>query len=176
MIIRLKKVRDGVVLTCVREGGSIAVQRSGHGGFFALHDLMHYAVETTLGFKEAFLGLMAAGWSFETFGDRSDPRYRSMPVEALWAEHLVAILSRTLADGAWRDPELFPLWAAEVNRELAAALAPSGGAPFRVEPEALARIGARFEELGRRWMDVPPGEHLELEFPAASGPSSLSGA
>ena len=79
MLIRLKRVRDGVVLTCVRggEGGSVSVQRTGHGGFFALHDLKHHAVETTLGFRRAFFGLMAEGWSFETFGDRTDPRYRA---------------------------------------------------------------------------------------------------
>ena len=54
MRIRLKKLEAGVVLTCLPDGHPPAVQRSGHGGFFALHDLMHFAVETTLGLQQAF--------------------------------------------------------------------------------------------------------------------------
>ena len=93
MIIRLKKVRDGVVLTCLRDQTSVAVQRTGHGGFFALHDLMHFAVEITLGFRHAFFGLMSESWDFETFGDKTDRRYKSMSEEADLAERLVGCRS-----------------------------------------------------------------------------------
>ena len=33
-----------------------------------LHDLIHYVVETTLGYREAFFGLLAAGWDIQDFG------------------------------------------------------------------------------------------------------------
>lgn len=162
MLIRFKKVRDGVVLTCIREGGSPAVQRTGHGGFFALHDLMHYAVETTMGWRKAFLGLMAEGWAFETFGDREDPRYKAMPAETLWAEHLVAILSRKYSERAWEDEDLLPVFTEDVNSELSAAL---GDRVFHVERAHIAAVYRLFTELGKRWADVPMGEHLELVFP-----------
>ena len=61
MLIRLKKVRDGVVLSCIRDGGA-AVQRTGHGGYFALHDLMHYAAETVLGCGRAIEKPAAVLW------------------------------------------------------------------------------------------------------------------
>jgi hypothetical protein len=167
MLIRLKKVRDGVVLSCIREGGSAAVQRTGHAGFFALHDLMHYAVETTLGFRHAFFGLMAQGWDFTTFGDHDDPRYKAMPDEAVIAEHLVDITTRGIRDCVWTDPELLALWAGEVNAELATSLARAGRTPFCVEPARLAEVCRCFRDLVERWAAVPVGEHLELQFPPA---------
>jgi hypothetical protein len=73
MLIRIKKIDDGVVMACLRDGHEAEVQRTRHGGFFALHDLLHYSVETVLGFDQAFLGLMASGWSFENFTRHDDP-------------------------------------------------------------------------------------------------------
>jgi hypothetical protein len=163
----MKRIEAGVVLSCVRDDASVAVQRSGHGGFFAMHDLLHYAVETTLGFEQAFFGLMAAGWSFETFGDRNDPRYRSMPAEADLAERLVDVLSRHVGNDAWRDEELRPLWAEDVNRELAVVLDGTDAAGFRFETDRLLAICRAFDELALRWAGVPVGGHLELAFPRA---------
>jgi hypothetical protein len=40
--------------------------------FFAYHDLAHYAVETTLGPGQAFLGLVASGWDLGDFGSPED--------------------------------------------------------------------------------------------------------
>ncbi len=165
MLLRFKKTRDGCVLTCIRDDGSIDVQRSSQGTFFALHDLLHYAVESTLGFRQAFLGLLASGWDFHTFEDHGDPRYQSMPGEALLCEHLVAILSRQFSGSAWEDPELLPLWAEEINAELAVELAKSGAPPYRGTPEHLASVCTRYLELGTHWVGVPVGEHLELNFP-----------
>lgn len=166
MHIRFKKVRDGVVLSCLRGEDDAVVQRTAHGGFFALHDLMHYAVETVLGFDQAFFGLVAAGWDFATFQDKADPRYHALPHQALWAEHLVAILSRRHSDRAWQDAELLPVLAAEVNGELAVVLEAAKIPAFVVTPRQVTEIGARFEGLANRWAATAIGDHLELEFPA----------
>lgn len=161
MVIRMKKVRDGVVLSCLREGGGVDVQRTGHGGFFALHDLMHFAVETTLEAQEAFFGLMAAGWSFEAFSDKNDPRYATLPTEAIHVENLVGLLLQRLSDRSWEDPELAPVMAEDVSREMAVIMA----VPLAIEAADLTRIFRRFWELAARWKALPQGEHLELEFP-----------
>lgn len=165
MLLRFKKTRDGCVLTCIRNDGSVDIQRSSQGAFFALHDLLHYAVETTLGFRQAFLGLLASGWSFHTFEDHDDPRYQSMPAEALVAEHLVAILSRQFSGSAWEDPELLDLWAEEINAELAIELHKVGAPPYGATPNQLATICRRYLERGTQWANTPLGEHLELDFP-----------
>lgn len=51
LLIRITKNRDGsAALSCGRADGSVTWQRhrGPRGQFFALHDLTHYAVETTL--------------------------------------------------------------------------------------------------------------------------------
>ncbi len=164
MLIRLKKVRDGVVLSCVRAGGESVVQRTGHDGFFALHDLMHYAVETTLGCTRAFFGLLSEGWEFTSFTGRSDPRYKIVPDDAIVVEYIVAALSRHVPTRPRSDEELQTLWADEVNAELASVLI-RDGLPARVlSVEELRSIAERYEGLAERWARVGVGEHLELEF------------
>lgn len=55
------------MLRCVRADGSATWQKqeSRHAAFFALHDLTHFAVESTLGFQRGFFGLIAQGWEIE---------------------------------------------------------------------------------------------------------------
>ncbi len=165
MLIRLKKTRDGVVLTCFRDSAAPAVQRTGHGGFFAMHDLIHYAVENTLGMEHAFFGLMAEGWDFESFGDHTDERYKQMPAEAVVAEHVVAVLSRRYMDRAWSDEELLSAWSEEVNAEIALVLGRADLPARPIESSDLLTICRRFDRLLDFWAAVPVGEHLELSFP-----------
>ncbi len=71
IVIRIKKGTDGrTALSCTRPDGTTTWQRQ-HGGqaaFFPKHDLTHYAVETTLGLRQGFYGLVSAGWDFSDFG------------------------------------------------------------------------------------------------------------
>ena len=165
MLIRMKKTGDGVVMTCLREGHAPEIQRTAHDGFFALHDLLHYAVETALGFDEAFLGLIATGWSFENFTRRDDPRYRPLPPQALAAEHIVNIFSLALREAVPQDQELVELLTEEINRDLAAAMRDSGVAAPKLAACEVAAICNTFGELSRRWAALPMGDALELAFP-----------
>ena len=62
-----KRSEGGAVLRCIRGDGTSSWQR--HDGqqaaFFPFHDLTHYAVEQTLGLRDGFFGLVAAGWPIE---------------------------------------------------------------------------------------------------------------
>lgn len=62
-----KKGNGSGVLRCVRAEGSVTWQKQTdrHAAFFALHDLTHFAVETTLGYRRGFFGLIAEGWEIE---------------------------------------------------------------------------------------------------------------
>jgi hypothetical protein len=65
LIIELTKHKDGsAVLRCIRGDGSVTWQKEEgtNAGFFPLRDLTHYAVETELGFRRGFYGLIAEGW------------------------------------------------------------------------------------------------------------------
>ena len=67
LTLRLKKKPDGAVVTFVRPDGTATTSRLGQGGFGAVHDLTHYAVESTLRLRHGFLGLVADGWNLADF-------------------------------------------------------------------------------------------------------------
>jgi hypothetical protein len=174
MLIRLKKTRDGVVLSVLSGARPAQVQRSGHAGFFAAHDLMHYAVETTFPVREGFFGLLARGWDIAAFSDHDDPRYQAMPAEAVVVERLVDAMTRACGDPAWRDRELVEAWLDEAHREVA-SIWREGGAhgatPTRGQVLAVCNAYSRLLE---RWAKTPVGEHLELEFRAPESPPTRS--
>lgn len=176
MLIRMKKTGDGVVMACLREGHAPEIQHTAHDGFFALHDLLHYAVETALGFDEAFLGLIASGWSFENFTRRDDPRYRPLPPQALAAEHIVNIFSLALREAVPQDQELLELLTDEINRDLAAAMRDCGTAAPNLTVGDVATICKTFGELSRRWAALPVGGELQFAFPQPQSPASSIGS
>ena len=157
LLIQLTKRADGgAVLRCVRADGSATWQRhDGHqAAFFPLHDLTHLAVETTLGYRRGFFGLVAEGWDIEETGGKGAAG--PLPAEAVAVEHLVGFLDVERATGA--------LWTAA---DFAEQLASAGVALARAEPltdDELARVRERRRELLARWAAVAPGEVLELPF------------
>lgn len=157
LLIQITKRSDGGgVLRCIRTDGSVTWQKqeSRHAAFFALHDLTHFAVESTLGFKRGFFGLVAEGWEIEeTTGKRARG---PLPDEAKQVEYIVGSLDSERAAGA--------IWTAEDFNQQAAIHAKSAGTaqPRRLTDEELARVRARTAELFGEWRSVEPGKTLEL--------------
>ena len=156
LTIRLKKTPDAPpVLAAKRGDGSATWQRS-HVAF-PVHDLVHYCVESTLGFRNAFFGLIAQGWSLEDFGN---PWPRGpLPEEAGLVEGIVGEIWR-----AYSAKE--PLSARELNQRVSAHRAQRGlGMPRMVTEGELEEITARLDELAQKWRALTPGGTLELRFP-----------
>jgi hypothetical protein len=148
--IQITKRDDGVgVLRCVRDDGSVSWQKlPKHGAHFALHDLTHYAVETTLGSKRGFFGLVADGWDIE---DTTGKGARGpLPEEAADVESIVGLFDSERASGA--------IWTVEEFHEF------GGGAARRLTAERISAIRARRSELFQRWSAVPRGGVLELSI------------
>src|SRR5262245_5618971 len=108
LIIRLKKNRDGTaVLSCTRPDGSVTWQKQEgrQASFFPRHDLTHYAVETVLGHRRGFYGLLAEGWDFSDFGT---PWPRGpLPVDADPSELITGLLDAERANGIeWPAAEM----------------------------------------------------------------------
>ncbi len=164
LTIRLKKQREGsAALTCTRPDGTVTWQRQegGRAVFFALHDLTHYAVETILGHRRGFFGLVAAGWDFSDFG-APWPR-GPIPADADPAELIVGFLDAERASGAeWIAAELH-----EQAAQFYAGLGLSTGAPV-LTGEELLRIRALRRDLFAGWDALPPGEAPELPFDASN--------
>ena len=163
LLIQLTKRADGdVVLRCIRADGSATWQRhrGRRAGFFPLHDLTHYAVETDLGFRRGFYGLIAEGWDIADTGER--PTRGPLPPEAIAVEHLVGLLDVQRANGSeWTADEL--------NEEIAGlAAAHRFPRPRAFTDAEWTRVRTRLHELFARWTVLPPGATLELPFDRAS--------
>jgi hypothetical protein len=164
LTIRIKKKTDGnAALSCVRADGSTTWQRQegAQGAFFPLHDLTHYSVETVLGFRRAFYGLVADGWDLSTFGEPGTKT--RIPEEAGLAEVIVGFFDVERATGIVSSADDFN-WKIQSYWEHN-ALPPIS---FRMTDDALARIRALRGELFAKWRALPPGETLQLAFPAPS--------
>ena len=112
-------------------------------------------METVLGYRNGFFGLVAQGWNVTDFA-APWPRGR-IPPEAYPAELIVGFLDAERAGG-----EAWP--ASEVNDKLR-----KDGVPETafVTDEQLGEIRALRAELFSRWRAVSPGTALELTFGAA---------
>ncbi len=120
---------------------------------------MHYAVETTLGMRRAFFGLIAEGWDVTTFEEPGTAA--RLPAEAIHAEQIVNLLLQEAVEGESRLAEVF-------NATLAAAVA--GAKQMQTAPPVLtelqlSRIRERFGELSAEFRSLGEGETLELNFP-----------
>lgn len=161
LIIRLRKKRDGnAALSCERADGSITWQRQEgtRAGFFPLHDLTHYAVETVLGHRRGFYGLVAEGWNLTDFG-APWPR-GPIPADADPSEFVVGFLDAERAGGV--------LWsAADLNESIERA---HPGRRGDVSEAQLARIRSLCAGLFHRWAELPADATLELRFEPGTQP------
>jgi len=159
--IHFTKRKDGnTVLRCVRDDGSVTWQRNEdqHALFFPVHDLLHYAVESELGFAQGFFGLIAAGWNIDETTGKS--ARGPLPPEALEVEQIVSsFTAERNSDSPWS--------AADFNDQAAAHAKTRGlPEPRRFTEQQLTNVRGRMNELFKRWRDLPEAETLQLEFPA----------
>jgi hypothetical protein len=139
--VHIVKRADGAgVLRCTRVDGSVTWQKQArHAAHFALHDLTHFAVESTLGFRRGFFGLIAEGWEIDDTTGKG--KRGALPPEALEVEHIVGLLDTERATGIFLAAE-----------------------DYKLTDEDIARIRKRRGELFSCWAAIEPGGTLELQF------------
>ena len=155
MLIEILKQPDGSgLLRCTRDDDSVTWQKQArHAGYFALHDLTHFAVESTLGCESGFFGLVAQGWDIaETTGKGARG---PLPPEAIEVEKIVGLLDTERASGTL-------MYVQEFNQ-----LAPR--TLTQAELDAIRKLRA---ELFEKWSAVKAGEALKLTFRASRPVSS----
>lgn len=161
--IRLTRRTDGAtVLACERRDGTSTWQRQegATGAVFPLHDLTHLAVETTLGYRDGFFGLVADGWAIADF---APPWPRGpVPRAAREAELVVGVFDMARLRGdAWSAAEL----CAHGARFAATGRAGREAIPFpALSDDDVARVRAARAALFARWAAVPAGGTLALAF------------
>ena len=159
LILQFTKRKDGgALLRCIRADGSATWQRQdgNRAAFFPVHDLTHYAVETELGFRRGFYGLIADGWEIEETTGKG--ARGPLPGEAIEVEYIVGSLDAERAGDSACTAEGF--------NHLASAFAKTRGRPEprRLTDAELTRVRLRIDELFVRWRTLPPGAMLELMF------------
>src|SRR4051812_4273896 len=90
LIVRLTRRADETIVLELRraDGTTTWEKRAGPTAeFFAMHDLTHFAVESTLRSVRGFYELVAEGWDLADFG-KPWPR-GPLPTEALAIEFIV---------------------------------------------------------------------------------------
>ena len=139
----------------MRADGSATWQKQTdrHAAFFALHDLTHFAVETTLGYRRGFFGLIAEGWEID---DTTGKGTRGpLPPEAGEVEHLVGLFFAEGASGV--------IWTVDEFNEFAVA---NGARALNFDE--IARVKKKRSELFQRWFAIAPGATLELTYEQAT--------
>src|SRR5262245_10558674 len=153
---RTKRADGSVVLRCVRRDGSATWQHHiKHASFYPFHDLRHFAVETTLGLRKGFYGLIADGWDIaDTSGKGTRGR---LSAASVLVEHIVGLFERERVGGA---PTLS---ASEFNTQIDAMLGMDPDRPSFTDAQ-LMNVRNRTQELHSQWAGIPVGSTLELTF------------
>jgi hypothetical protein len=144
-------------LHCVRRDGSATSTSMPRQGILP-HDLLHYVVESTLGWRHGFLGMIAAGADIGwTMAQTHDPAAQGVTDQAIHAEAVVESLQAQLWSAAFDDGLFLDgvRSACEARGRSVPALYPLAGQTLF--EAALA--------LNARWQQVPPHATLELELP-----------
>ncbi len=151
MLIRFKKGKQQSkhrpdTLTCIRDDGSVTWTHIHRG--FAQHDFAHYVVETTLGFRNGFFGLVAKGFDIPDFSRPTSKRPFKIPKEAMAVEPIVALLQAELWE-SFPEPLLHP-----DSQEI----------PANVTAEQIESMRQQLRKLLQHWENLMPGGTMMLEF------------
>jgi len=145
-------------LRCVREDGSQTACELPRQGILP-HDLIHALVESRLGLRDGFLGLVARGadiaFSAQAFSEYIDPARHA---EVAVAESVVEGLQAQLWSGAFD--------AAAFRDGVAGACAMRGvAAPDLAMLDARTELFEAARVLGERWHALPAGGEWRWRFP-----------
>jgi hypothetical protein len=160
MLVRFTKNTPSApadTLVCERPDGSTVQGAMPRQGILP-HDAFHFVVETTLGWRDAFFGHIAAGAAHDSLPSWGHGPQRSLPKnsQVLAAAALVECLEATQWGGA-PDPAVFA-------KTLAAACRRRRVPPPDISAEALARVRLALREFGAAWRPLTPGQSLERTF------------
>ncbi|MGW9684355.1 hypothetical protein [Flagellimonas sp. 2504JD1-5] len=160
MIIQFKKNSSKPsTLTCIRADGSRTWDKLQID--FELHDLAHFAIETELGFTNAFYGLLSKGYDIQDFALPIEQRpkeliSKNLPPESLQTEHIANLL--LIGHYQKNISSDFINQLKGILRENDLAF------PEVLTPERLKKINSHFQELILKWNALEEGEILELLF------------
>ncbi len=166
MIIRFKKSPPNKphALSCIRSDGSTTWTRL---RVPVQHDLIHYAVETTLDLRDSFYGLLARGVNITDFEKPKAQRTFALTDEAVHTEYIVGLFQMELSNGEPYE---------DFNAELRAMCGQNRfSAPPEIALEKIERIRQAVSEILYDWQTIEPGQTFELKFDERQPQKSATG-
>ncbi len=149
-----RKAHNKHVISCKRNDGSVTWMQCDN--FFVHHDLMHYAVETTMDYKNAFYGMLDSGINISDFESPKEKRNFNYNPQALLAETLVGMISTELSQGNFENMQ-------EMIRDIYKTNYPDTKPP-EINAESVDQIKQKYHQLVLDWMKLSPEEKLVLQF------------
>ena len=142
------------VICYTRTNLSVTWMHTDH--FFILHDLSHYALEKTLNFKTAFMGMLDNGWEINDFENREKRRSLSITEEAWYAENMANLFLTEYFQGQFED------FNATSNDTFKMLQLPYP--PLQLDDNTINTIRKQLSALIASWNTLPEGETLTLLF------------
>jgi hypothetical protein len=124
--------------------------------FFVHHDLSHYAIEKTLGYKTAFMGMLNNGMEIKDFENREKRKQIAIIKEAVYAENMANLFLMEIAQGSFED----------FNKILQDSFKPMEtnlSAPVLTEKE-ISSVRKYLSQLIAAWKELAAGERICLEY------------
>ena len=149
-----KKENNQNLLSCKRKDGSVTWKKI--TPFFVLHDICHYVVEKTIPLKNAFYGMVAAGTAISDFELPKDNRNFILTEEAIYAEHLVNLL--TIEYGQGKMDNLAEVFTEICKKQFSPAL------QELLNKEKLDAVRQIHKKLMDQWNSLPEKENMRLNF------------
>ena len=153
-IIIKKKVGNKHNISYIREGFEDYWIEADN--FLILHDLCHYAIETTLQYKNAFWGLIAGGINPSIFENKETRDSLELTKEAWYAEHLANLLLIEFTQGKFEDINAM----LEKSLQQQNPLIPT----IQFSNIVIVEIRALLHTLIENWRVVKEGDYLSLDF------------
>lgn len=151
-----KNTNASHVIRYVRDDGTSTWMHA--SDYFIRHDLSHYALETVLGYKTAFNGLLNGGMDPADFNDREKRLAMTLTAEAWYAENMANLFLMELTQGQFAD----------FNEVQQAALRSFNQKDplITLEQGQIDDIRELLRKLLRQWEALAEGETMALIFEA----------
>jgi len=124
--------------------------------FFVRHDLSHYAIEKTLDYRTAFMGMLNNGMDIKDFEDRAKRAKIPLTAEAIYSENMANLFLMEIFQG---EVENFNQMAADAFVDMGAGIP-----PVQLSPDQLADIRIFLRQLLSTWKDLPAGQTMILDL------------
>jgi hypothetical protein len=152
--LHFKKGATKNTLLCQRKDGSSSWTQIDR--FFIMHDLAHFCVESELGIKDGFYGLISKGVDISDFQNKEKIRAFELPEESILAELIVGLILTERSDN---NP------VPDFNKTLKVMATIKGiDINQEISDEHLENIRRNLDGLIYQWTVLPSGQELTLSF------------